>query len=256
MIGGVLTQEETATAPPAGYVANAVHIIGSAGNYLSIAALSCGTDNGFYSFSFWANNLMSSNNSTDLFVDDAAGIYSPFHENTSTGQFEMQFNTAGSALVFNRGWKSHFPAAIYTPGIWFHYLFSAETNLASGSQIASLYVNDVLITPDFTGPSAGFILPLNGKSFDFGDDTFASGPTIDCADVWFGPNIKLHDVTGAIPTATRRQFIDASGKPVNPASWPTSAVKFYGNASQFPTNHGTGGVFTLHGSFTNAATHP
>jgi hypothetical protein len=120
-----------------------------------------------------------------------------------------------------------------------------------------LYMNDALITPDFTGSdSTAFIVALNAKRFLFGDDAAGAGPSFDCADVWFGPNLKLHDGTGTIPVATRRQFISAAGKPVDPTTWPVSAVQCYGNAASFGTNHGTGGVINVIGTLTNAATHP
>jgi len=37
--------------------------------------------------------------------------------------------------------------------------------------------------------------------------------------------------------------ISATGKPVNPAGFPASAMLFSGNASNFGFNRGTGGAF-------------
>jgi hypothetical protein len=264
MIPGVLTQEELhGPSPPAGYTASAVHFAGSAHALgptgINITSLSCGTDNGFFSFSFWANNLISgTNNNTNLWQIDPTGNFSPWFGLNSSSHLHWEFDTPGSTHVFNAEWGSNIPGGDFSTGVWSHFLGSAETNISgAGAKHMMLYMNDNLITPDFVGQdSTAIIIALNGKRFLFGDDTFSGGPSFDCADLWFGPNIKLHDGTFTIPTATRRQFISATGHPVNPTGWPASAVQCYGNAASFGTNHGTGGVINVIGTLTNAATHP
>jgi hypothetical protein len=263
MIPGILTQDAGGASAPSGYVAGAVHFAGSLHSLgptgINISSLSCGTDNGNFSFSFWANNLINgSNNSADLWQFDPAGAFSPWFGLTSGSHFHWEFDTPGSTHIFNGEWGNNIPGGDFSTGVWSHFLGSAETNLSgAGAKKMMLYVNDALIAPDFIGQdSTAIIIALNTKRFLFGDDTFNAGPSFDCADLWFGPNIKLHDGTFTIPVATRRQFIDASGKPVNPTGWPASAVQFYGNATNFGTNHGTGGAATIIGTLTNAATHP
>ncbi len=78
----------------------------------------------------------------------------------------------------------------------------------------------------------------------------------DMADVWVAPGVSLLDGAGLIPEATRRLFISATGKPVDPSGFPASAMLFSGNAASFGTNQGTGGAFTTTGTLTNSSSSP
>jgi hypothetical protein len=66
---------------------------------------------------------------------------------------------------------------------------------------------------------------------------------------------------GDIPEVSRRLFIDANGKPVDPATATSSlgaagTILLSGGASMFATNQGSGGAFTLTGIVTDASTSP
>jgi hypothetical protein len=252
MLYGVEAQYSSPAAAGGGYTAGAIHFeIGNGATYLTNNSLSAGTDNGFFSFSLWALGIQSGDNSNDvLWVIDPAGAYDPFLWINSGDllTFEVLYTQ------YNIEWGTGLPPDT----TWTHLLGSADTNFSAGNKISVLYANDVLLTPDVNQDfGASFISAVNNKKFVFGDDTFGNGPTLlDVADVWIAPNVRLHNVSNVIPEATRRQFINADLTPVDPATWPTSAIQFYGDASTFATNHGTGGAFTLTGSLTNAATHP
>ncbi len=82
----------------------------------------------------------------------------------------------------------------------------------------------------------------------------------DVADFRIMPGVSLLDGSGDIPLAKRRLFVDAGGKPVDPAvattALGTPCILFSGDAAGFPVNQGTGGAFTLTGTLTNASTIP
>lgn len=254
MLYGVEASGSSAVAAGGGYVASAVHFDGSyqggGPTYLDCAALTTPTDNGLASFSFWQKGLMdplNGSSNTALWVTDPNGDYAPWLNIDGNPRFGWRFLTG-----FDTYWEAGLPS--YTT--WTHMMGSVNTNLSAGNKIKVLYANDFLITPDQNvDANNAFIQAYNGLQFIFGDDSFSDGPTFDVADFWFAPGIGLHSGS-TIPEATRRQFIDASGNPIDPTTWPTSAVQFYGDAASFATNHGTGGAFTLTGSLTNATTHP
>jgi hypothetical protein len=241
------------------YRASAVHFAGSnqgdGTTYLNIASLAC-TNNGYFSFSIWSHNLCDENNdSAVIYVVDPAVDYVIYAKAHVFGPVPP------SSLLFAYGTVADASsigiAALPVTG-WHNIIGSVDVNRASATQIMSIYFDDILDTPLTTAPNSSnaAVNLMNGKRFVFGDDSFSSGPTCDFADVWIAPGVKLHETDGTISEANRRKFITASLKPADPAGWPTSAIQFYGNASNFATNRGTGGVFTLTGSLTNASTHP
>ncbi len=256
MIYGVEAQDNIGQSVPggSGYVASAVHfdgaIQGGGPTYLDCASLTTPTDNGLCSFSLWQKGFFAPgniNSNTVMFVTDPNNDYRPY----------LGMDTAPRLLwSFLTGYDTYWDAGLPSYTTWMHLLGSADTNHAAGSKIKLLYANDFLLTPDSNiDTNNAFIEAYNGLEFVFGDDTFSDGPTVDIADFWFAPGVGLHSGT-TIPEATRRQFINADLTPVDPIFFPTSAVLFTGNAASFPTNHGTGGAFTLTGSLSDAATHP
>jgi hypothetical protein len=83
-----------------------------------------------------------------------------------------------------------------------------------------------------------------------------SGQEFDIADLWIAPGVSLLNGGGTIDVATRRQFITASGQPMNPTGFPSAAVLFSGNSTTFATNQGTGSSFVASESLTDATTSP
>ena len=97
----------------------------------------------------------------------------------------------------------------------------------------------------------------NDADFFFGWDNQPIGKLHgDVADVqmWFGTYVDFSII------ANVRNFLSATGKPVNPtiaaAAYGSPTILFTGDATTFGTNQGSGGPFTTHGVLTTATTHP
>ncbi len=269
MIQGIVAQDTAViSAPPAGYAAHAVHFAGSHNSlgptYLSRSSLAC-TNNGILSFSYWIKGIDSSasTSGTALWVSDPSN-YDTFHtlslHSATQGWHEIALTASNTLLqVFVR-----FPAL--SGSGWHHVLGSANTNLALGSKKFAIYYDDVLQTAQqFDDADPAFVINLNALPFYFGDDNFAvDGPTMDVCDVWIAPGVSLLSgsgpLRGSIDEATRRQFTDFDTGigciPIDPTTFPSSAILFTGGPSTFATNLGTGGAFTLTGSLTAASTSP
>lgn len=257
MLYGVEAQDPASVPSSSAYSAKGVHFAGSlqgdGTTYLRRSSLAC-TDNGFFSFSLWCKGLCTAFNERGVvFVVDEAADYIIYFQAYFSGQ------SAPASPFWELGTIDNISNigidAIPTTG-WHHVLGSSDIDQSFGNQIMVLYVDDVLQTPLADYGGAADINPVNGKSFIFGDDTFDVGPTCDFADVWIAPGVSLLDTGGTIPDATRRLFTTADLRPIDPTTFPSSAVLFTGGASAFATNRGTGGAFTLTGSLTNASTDP
>jgi len=239
----------------AGYVCNAVHFDGSkqggGPTALDCASLSCSDTNGYFSMSIWSRGFMDPlNYQAGLWVTSPTWNYEPEMSNSGSG-FEFVYDTP-SVTSFSGHWTgldySNFN----------HWLFSVDTNQSQGNKIMLMYINDTLVAPTTNsdlGPASTTSL-FNGNRFIFGDiDGYAYGPTMDVADVWIAPGVKLHDGTNTIPEATRRQFISETGRPVDPVNFPAGGSILFssnGTPSSFATNQLGGGSFSLVGSLTSA----
>ncbi len=260
MIQGIVAQDTAvAVGPPAGYSAHAVHFAGSSQSlgptYLSRSSLSC-TNNGFFSFSYWLKNPLYNNAGSIVWVVDPNGNYGNYHSiqtvSATPGYHKYEFEDLTHQFV-----------ARYVPlsSAWHHILGSAEMNHAAGSKVLAVYVDDVLQTYNLKTDGGISFSPLfNGLQFVFGDDTFNDGLTMDVCDVWIAPGVSLLGGGSTIPEITRRQFTDFDTGigciPIDPTTFPSSAILFTGGPSTFATNLGTGGSFTLTGTLTNASTNP
>ncbi len=229
-----------------GYTASAVHFDGDA--WLDIASLTA-TDNDKFSVAFWFK--ASPVQGADFFVTDPNGGYTT-QTLWDTGKIEVQLGNAAGDTYFILGTSGNPDAT------WHCLIASGETNHADGLKPGKLYLDDVDVTVPQDGVGA-FTMAFNGLEFVFGSDTFGSTIVGDIADVRIMPGVSLL-VAGDIPEATRRLFIDANGKPVDPATATATLgaprILFSGDATGFATNQGTGGTFTLTGSLTNASTSP
>lgn len=235
-----------------GYTASAVNFDGT-GVYLSNAALTA-VDSSSVSWSYWFK--ASATDGMVQWVVDPDGNYSnDSNISGGTGHTDVNFefnDDNGNSLGIN-----YFD---FTRGDWHSVIVSVDTNHAEGLKVAAAYLDGVLWTPDsIDDASAAFLPAIAGLPFFFGDDSFGDGYVGDFADFRFMVGTSL--LSGStIPDATLRLFIDADGKPVDPATATatlgTPTILFTGNAAAFVTNHGSGGAFTLTGSLTNASTSP
>ncbi len=241
---------------PVPYVADAVHFDGS--TYLSTASLTA-TDSGKWSVSLWVNfdalPVSGAGQSQGLLNHDLADSDTSGYGLVAIGdtapnivEFDL-YNTGETEGVFTRTSL----ATTFAAGVWYHVLFSVDASAFPYKQ--KLYINDVDVTLDNGSSTAPVLGVFNGVTAFVGssDGALLTGAM---ADVWDAPNVSLLDGGGDIPVATRRLFISASGKPVNPSGFPASAMLFSGNATTFASNQGTGGAFTTTGALTNASTSP
>lgn len=250
------------------YHADAVHFDGSA--WLSIASLAA-TDNAYTSFAFWgkfseatilANNAM-------IYVSDRSNFLS--YLDLATGgpggnNKAWDFgacNSDGSQAVAARTYSDTDPLGGIVPDQWGCFIGCID----SQAGLVQIYRNDTVIF-DAEVESALFLFEfwgwdsvMNGKTMEVGGFSGNAQNTVgDIADLRIMPGINLLDGGGDIPQATRRLFIDAGGKPVDPAvataALGAPCILFSGDSAAFATNQGTGGAFTLNGSLTNASTSP
>lgn len=240
------------------YVAQAVHFDGANTALVNLALAS--TDGGTVSFSFWIY-LASEQGGREMVAVEPQGAY--LTEVDTQNAIGNKYNP--QMFFWNATRTEHFSFSNATNGgnygMWHNVVGSVKTDLAVGNKIQAVYLDDILLDFAISDISAAFNTAFNGLSFYLGDDGYGDGATFDLADFWWAPNVSL--LSGStIPEATRRLFIDASGKPVYlgasgelPTGTPP-AVFFSGDASSFATNKGTGGPFTLTGSLTNASTSP
>jgi hypothetical protein len=240
-----------------GYVAQAVHFDGATS--LLCNSLTA-TDNAFVSFSFWMRR------------DKAVGAAAPIlwaADADDNQAYVLGINLDGGTggninlVTFSLpGFSDRYHVKSAAPGddVWVHFVGCVDTNHDSGSRHGKIYMDDVDVTVVYTDLGVAFTQAYNGYDFLLFSDGFASKFTGDIADMRVMPGTSLLDGSGDIPEATRRLFIDADGKPVNPAIATAAlgepCILFSGDASTFIVNQGTGGSFTLTGTLTDAATSP
>lgn len=201
--------------------------------------LSCHVPSGFNP---WGINIDKGPTTGDL----TGGFYSSTSANPTFG-FSSDTDT--------------FPSAF---GIWVNVLWSVQTNHAAAAKIVQLFFNDSAPVQFVVDADASFSIDWNEATIDdisfftYNNGDPAHTLLCDVADFWFAPG-QFIDFT-SLPN--RRKFISSAGKPVflgNDGSLPTGtapAVFFTGNATNFGTNVGSGGVFATTGTITNAATSP
>jgi len=234
-----------------GYTAKAVHFDGS--TFLQNLTLAC-TNSTSLLTNVWVR-AASWAGAPALWSSDPNNNGLALEINNSGNDHMEQYLLDGMGSLFYAS-----DAAALDLNTWINYLIATDTNHDEGSKVCVIYRTNTLATPGAgtdTGPA--FSSPFSGKEFDVGSDTIGDPFTGDMADFSFWPNTSVI-VGGDIPLATRRLFIDASNKPVDPATaiatLGTPPILFSGDHTTFPTNQGSGGAFSLTGSLTDASTHP
>jgi hypothetical protein len=239
----ILAARPASSAPPP-YHADAVHFDGS--TWLVNSALSS-SDNGEISFGVWWKD--SGAGTPIIWVSDPDGGYNNW--------FGINFGDLG-AEVGNAAYTTYIISAPWprVTGAWYYLLASASASLGA----FAIYQADVLVgqPPNAVSPTT---FDLNGEALWVGNDgNFGDVFTGDMADLWIAPGVSLLDGGGVIPEATRRNFITADGKPVNPSVYTGlygGAVMLSGDASSLRHQPRLGGgPFTTTGALTNASTSP
>lgn len=232
------------------YHASAVHFDGSTS--IGTASLTC-VDSEYVFSSHWFKTSSNQGGHVVWAADTDGTFESVFYR---FGDNDIKFNLGQDGV----GALFALTVGVPSNDAWHHMLCAAQTNLSAGNKKVKIYLDDVDVTSAIQDIDPSFIPAFNGKNFVFGDDGILESTLVsDIADarVHIGHNIL---VDGDIPEATRRLFIDAQGKPVDPATATFSLgepmVLFTGDASTFATNQGTGGAFTTTGALTDASTSP
>lgn len=140
-----------------------------------------------------------------------------------------------------------------TVGSWVHVLVSWNTTTSA----RHFYYSDTADSPITNTIAAGDIDYTGANNGVGQNQTPAASLDADVADVWF--NTTYLDLS---IEANRRKFIKASGKPEylgKNGERPTGSsplLYFKGPASNWGTNSGTGGNFTVTGTFTDTTPPP
>ncbi len=248
-----------------GYIAPAVHFDGATS--ARCASLTA-TDNTSLSCSYWIKldeqDVPGVQPYNTVWAVDPADTYPSWGEHLMVSGGAAEAGVTGFvgngannvALLYNND-----ATAGLDTGVWYHILYVIRTikDVSQDAEVV-LYLNDVL-TSQFRAEAGDttFNQLWNGLPLWIGDDDFEGGGLIgDLADLWVAPGVDISEgIDGiTIPEATRRLFISAEGKPVDPSGFPASAVLLSGTASTFATNQGSGGTFTTTGTLTNASTSP
>lgn len=252
---GFVPAKDPLSSAGGGYAASAVHFDGA--TWLTNASLTA-VDSQYLSYSMWLRVSANVNNYRVIAATDPEDGYNNWmFLNGVTRIFGAE--VAASNLTAGAETSSSQPYPVDT---WFHVLGSYDTSIGPTGR-CKLYIDNVAWNfgpPNQEVVGSPGIVPFehwNALPLWIGADSFADDEFVgDMADVWIAPNVYLLDGSGDIPTATLRRFISASGKPQNPAGFPSGAVLLSGNAAGFATNQGTGGSFTTTGTLTNASSSP
>lgn len=236
------------------YVAHGVHFDGV--TFLGNPGLNA-ADTPFYGFSFWLRYEAPLLGSALTFGHDVgAGVLRPAGAFTQNALGEF-FSLWRSPDTLN-SLEAH-STLVLAPSLWHHVMGAVDTNHPQGQKIAAIYVDGIRSTAPPTDIGAAFFNAIAGKDVRVGGDATGDAQVADLADIRLAPGQNWL-VGGDIPESTRALFIDADGKPVNPAIATAAlgqpAMLFSGDAASLPTNQGYGGPFTLTGTLTNAATAP
>lgn len=245
-----------------GYTAKAVHFDGNA-LLQAITALSASGVRQFL-ISYWVHYADINTAGSDFFfVDGNAGTNTSL--NLRSGAIGLNL---GVYSVDQSSYMANLTTAGMDAGVWRNVLWSGDTDHDAGSRIQSLYVTDVLQSAsgeDNDGPA--FDISFNCPHNDFSGFAFAvcasaldtPSTVADFADFQIYP-VCIAQNNGSINQSERRNFISASGNPVDPttaiAAYGAAGLLFSGDESSFPTNQGNWGAFTLTGTLTNATTSP
>lgn len=242
------------------YVAKAVHCDGTQWLFLN-NPLTGVADSPNFTASLWVANFGPLLNlSFPLLFNASSGYNVGFSLSNTYGVGWYCDNGTGSSYFDFTGPSDEGPITS-----WAHYLFSLETDFASGLKRAALYRNDVLqaiAVQDDVGEA--FSMPFSTLSGwavfsdgDYGLTDMNHTLALDACDWFFAPGLSiLEEGTNTISEVNRRKFITAGGKPADPSGFPAGTALFSGDETMFATNQGTGGAFTLTGTLANATTSP
>jgi hypothetical protein len=239
------------------YTASAVHFDGA--NTVLINDDLVSADTPYMLMAVWLKQTTAQQGKNILAVDPVEQYNNSWGINSDPNPVPSAFaasfaNDAGSIQA-----QYDMPVAVGT-NAWAFNLVGVDLNHSAGNKLVDSYHNNTNEPTTIFNDGAALTIAYAGLPIYIGDDSFGFGFTGDMADLQVWQLAASPLVAGALPLATRRLFIDANGKPVNPttaiAVLGTPCICLSGNASSFASNTlGAGGAFTPTG-LTNASTSP
>lgn len=237
------------------YVANAVHFDGTSTYLTRGGGLTGAVDSQSLTISYWYKS--GADGVTQRILTAATGVgigntYVSLHRNGADGRLVAQVFNSSLSIVATL--HSDTDIGIVDSG-WVHYICSFDLSDYGKKHV---YANDV----EHLDIVAQYNDDTEVIDFTWGDWSIgarASGADKingDLADLLFWPG-EYVDLSVA---SNRRMFIDAAGKPVDPAvsiaAMGTPIIALYGATSTWQVNHGSGGGLTENGVLTDASTSP
>lgn len=261
----VMVTGAVASGAPSGggpYFASAVTFDGS--TWLTCDALNSGTDSGELTVAGWVKVNPAVVAQLTLWCAIISEITFPTFDVGYVGADTTRIVQTTGTFDEDRG-ISTIGQTDQAPGINTDWMFLLISQDSSGSYpwpfkmyVGNVDVTDLISVFMTEGTGEPWDNVLDGLPFLFGSN---GGSPIQCdaADFRFMVGTSVV-VDGDIPEVTRRLFIDADGKPVDPAvataALGAPTILFSGDADAFATNQGTGGTFTVTGALTNASSSP
>jgi hypothetical protein len=243
---------------PKPYIAFGAFFDGSTPDFATRGAVLTGAaDSKLFTLSCWVRNGANSVTSvvtaglSALAGTTARGM--TFQINTNRALF-IGRNSAGTNILNVNSSNSSLPASGTT---WVHVLASFDMANAANRHLYLNDVSDLATVTTYTDDTLGFAT----NCLDWSLGAAGNGTTTcaaDYADLWFKDGLYIDF---SIDT-NRRRFIGPDRRPVylGPSGeYPTGsspALFFSGHASQWATNKGTGGTFTLSGALTDSTRSP
>jgi len=232
-------------APP--YVANAVDFDGSNDNLLRGSDLTGNADGKQGTYSVWIR------------LDGGDGALQ--HSSNNTGGrlrlkritsdiWEINLKNSGGSFIMTLKTATTYTAS----STWLHLLLAWDLSVP----VAHFFVNDV---DDEAGGSTETddTIDYTVADWSVGSTTGEGGRLNGCMAELYINTAEFIDIS---VQSNRRKFIDAAGKPISLGTdgrTPTgTAPKVYlnGDSTNFETNQGTGGNFSVTGSLTDCSTSP
>ena len=222
------------------YTANPVRFDGSSDVLINGADLSGSADTKLWTGSVWTRRI-----SIGVEHNIAFGVGIAYQVRFTGGNVFHVFgeNAAGSTIL------SITSTNTITNTAWHHFLWSVDMTDVAKSRI---YIDDVAETTIVLIAFTNDIIDFTITDHSIGGRTNAANKiNAELADLqmWFGVYSDFNT------TANRRNFISASGAPVDPvtaaAALGTPIVLMSGATSSWHTNDGSGGGYTLTGALTD-----
>lgn len=238
-VTGFIQSAETA------YTANGVNFNGT-NTYLSEGDLVAPTASKLYLGSVWFKLAGGDSANRIIFAGTGALPAARFLTNNT---IEVKAANAGGTTILSMVSTTTYTSAM---GAWAHLLFASD----QGTGRAQMRVDDADVrasSPTVTDDTITFAAVDHAVGGNVAGGALFNGDMADLM-VWLGASRDLDT------EANRRLFIDAGGKPVDPAvaiaELGDPVLAFYGDTATWHTNQGTGGGFTENGALTTSSTGP